>query len=124
MKIAIFGGSGMVGQGVLRECLLDDEVQTVLSIVRNSAGPRHERLCEIIHADFLDYSDLKNDVASADACFFCLGVSSGGMKEAEYRKLTYDLTLAAGVALADSNRDIIFIYVSGQGTDSTEKGRV
>jgi uncharacterized protein YbjT (DUF2867 family) len=124
MKIVIFGGSGMVGQGVLRECLLDEEVQTVISIVRNSTGQRNDKLREIIHTDFLDYSELKADFASADACFFCLGVSSGGMNEAEYRRLTYDLTLAAGGALADSNRNIIFNYVSGQGTDSTEKGRV
>jgi uncharacterized protein YbjT (DUF2867 family) len=124
MKIVLFGGSGMVGQGVLRECLLDEDVATVVSIVRKPTAQKHDKLQEIIHDDFLDYSTLKTEFAGADACFYCLGVSSGGMEEEEYRRLTYDLTLSAGKALSDLNRDLVFVYVSGQGTDSTEKGRV
>ena len=114
----------MVGQGVLRECLLDEDVHTILSIVRKPTGERQDKLREIIHDNFLDYSNLKTEFAGADACFYCLGVSSGGMKETEYRRLTYDLTLSAARALADLNRNMTFVYVSGQGTDSTEKGRV
>ena len=124
MRIVLFGGSGMVGQGVLRECLMDEDVNTVISILRKPTGQRHAKLREIMHADFLDYSNLKTQFTGADACFYCLGVSSGGMKEAEYRRLTYDLTLSAGKVLADLNRNMVFVYVSGQGTDTTEKGGV
>jgi uncharacterized protein YbjT (DUF2867 family) len=124
MKVVLFGGSGMVGQGALRECLLDDDVRTVVSIVRKLTGQKHDKLQEIIHDDFLDYSSLKAELTGADACLYCLGVSSGGMNEEEYRRLTYALTLAAGKALADLNSKMVFVYVSGQGTDSTEKGGV
>ena len=124
MKVVLFGGSGMVGQGVLRECLLDDDVQSVVSVVRKQTGQKHDKLREILHNDFLDYSSLKTEFVGADACFYCLGVSSGGMKEAEYQRLTYDFTLAAASTLADINPSLVFVYVSGQGTDSTEKGRV
>jgi len=124
MRIVLFGGSGMVGQGVLRECLMDEDVNTVISILRKPTGQRHAKLREIMHADFLDYSNLKTQFTGADACFYCLGVSSGAMKEAEYRRLTYDLTLSAGKVLADLNRNMVFVYVSGQGTDTTEKGGV
>jgi uncharacterized protein YbjT (DUF2867 family) len=123
MKIILFGATGMVGQGVLRECLLDPEVQQVLAIVRSATGQRHAKLRELEHKDFFDYSGIESELAGYDACFFCLGVSSAGMKEPEYRRVTYDLTLAAAQALLRRNPRLTFAYVSGAGTDSTEKGR-
>jgi len=113
----------MVGQGVLRECLLDPGVQSVLSIGRSATGQRHPRLRELIHRDFLDFSPIENDLAGFDACFFCLGVSSAGMTEEAYRRITYDFTMAAARTLARINPNMTFIYVSGMGTDSSERGR-
>ena len=113
----------MVGQGVLRECLLDPDVERVLSIVRAPSGRREPKLRELVHQDFFDFSAIENDLAGYDACFFCLGVSSAGMKEADYRRVTYDITLAAARVLARLNPGMTFIYVSGTGTDSSEKGR-
>jgi len=112
----------MVGQGVLRECLLDPYVESILSIVRTSTGQSHEKLRELVHKDFYDFSSIEEKLSGYDACFFCLGVSSVGMKEEGYRRVTYDLTLAAAKALAKRNPDMTFIYVSGTSTDSTEKG--
>jgi uncharacterized protein YbjT (DUF2867 family) len=123
MKVILFGATGMVGQGVLRECLLDPDVERVLSIVRAPTGQRNPKLRELVHNDFFDFSAIENDLAGYDACFFCLGVSSAGMKEADYRRVTYDITLAAARVLARLNPAMTFIYVSGQGTDSSEKGR-
>jgi uncharacterized protein YbjT (DUF2867 family) len=123
MKIILFGATGMVGQGVLRECLLDPDVERVLSIVRASTGRREPKLRELVHKDFFDFSAIENELSGFDACFFCLGVSSAGMKEAEYRRVTYDITLAAARVLAPLNPAMTFIYVSGMGTDSSEKGR-
>jgi uncharacterized protein YbjT (DUF2867 family) len=122
MNVILFGATGMVGQGVLRECLLDPKVQRVLSIVRASSGQVHSKLRELVHKDFFDFSAIENELAGFDACFFCLGVSSAGMKEADYRRVTYDITLAAARALAPLNPAMTFIYVSGTGTDSSEKG--
>lgn len=113
----------MVGQGVLRECLLDPDVERVLSIVRAPTGRREPKLRELVHDDFFDFSAIKNELAGYDACFFCLGVSSAGMKEADYRRVTYDITLAAARVLAVQNPGMTFVYVSGTGTDSSEKGR-
>ena len=113
----------MVGQGVLRECLLDPDVEQVLSIVRAPSGRREPKLRELVHKDFFDLSAIENQLVGYDACFFCLGVSSAGMQEADYRRVTYDLTLAAAKTLARLNPDMTFIYVSGTGTDSSEKGR-
>ena len=124
MKVILFGASGMVGQGVLRECLLDPEVTHVLSIVRGSTGQQHSKLREIVHKDFLDFSSIETELTGFDACFFCLGVSSAGMSEESYRRVTYDITLTAAKILAKANRNMTFIYVSGAGTDSTERGRV
>src|SRR5262249_25127190 len=123
MKVLLFGATGMVGQGVLRECLLDPEVEQVLSIVRAPSGMVHDKLRERVHGDFFDWPALESELRGFDACFFCLGVSSAGMKEADYHRVTFDLTLGVARLLARLNPGMVFIYVSGAGTDSTEKGR-
>jgi len=123
MNVLLLGASGMVGQGVLRECLLDPDVKRVLSIVRAPTGQRDPKLRELIHKDFFDFSAIEKELSGYDACFFCLGVSSAGMKEADYRRVTYDITLAAARVLAQLNPTMTFIYVSGLGTDSSEHGR-
>lgn len=132
MKVILFGASGMVGQGVLLECLRDDRVTSILSIGRGNLdrGPLMKaglsekvfKLREIAHKDFTDYSAIEEQLSGFDACFFCLGVSSAGMTEADYRHISYDFTLAAGKTLARLNPGMTFTYVSGVGTDSTEKG--
>ena len=124
MNVVLFGATGMVGQGVLRECLLDPEVQHVLSIVRTPSGQQHPKLRELAHTDFFNYSDIESELKGYDACFFTLGVSSAGMDEAKYRHLTYDLTLAVATTLARLNPQMTFVYVSGAGTDSSERGRI
>jgi len=122
MKVILFGGSGMVGQGVLRECLIDPGVKTVLSVGRSLLGLQHPKLREIRHEDFTDYSAIEPQLAGFDACFFCLGVSSIGMDEARYRHLTYDITMAAARTLSRLNPGMVFTYVTGRGTDSAEHG--
>jgi uncharacterized protein YbjT (DUF2867 family) len=122
MKVILFGATGMVGQGVLRECLRDPGVERVLAVGRSPTGQRHAKLREIIHNDFLDYSPIESELSGYDACFFCLGVSSLGMNEERYRHLTYDITLAAARTLARLNPKMAFVYVTGRGTDSTERG--
>ena len=124
MKVIIFGATGMVGQGVLRECLLDREVESVLTIGRGATGQQNGKLREIVHQDFADFSAIAESLSGYDACFFCLGVSSVGMTEQEYRRVTYDITMAAAQTLARLNPDMTFLYVSGAGTDSSERGRV
>ena len=124
MRVVLFGATGMVGQGVLRECLLDAEVETVLAVGRNPTGQRHAKLHEIVHSDFLNFSRIESQLAGYDACFFCLGVSSIGMSEEQYRRLTYDITLAAARTLAKLNPQMVFIYVTGRGTDSSERGKL
>jgi uncharacterized protein YbjT (DUF2867 family) len=114
----------MVGQGVLRECLLDPDVAGVLTIGRSATGEQHPRLKEIVQNDLFDFSAIEKDLSGYDACFFCLGVSAAGMKEQAYRRITYDLTIAAATALARLNRGMTFIYVSGAGTDNTGQGRI
>jgi uncharacterized protein YbjT (DUF2867 family) len=114
----------MVGLGVLRECLLDPDVRRVVTVGRLATGIRHDKLREIVHADFTDYSAVESELTGFDACFFCLGVSSSGMAEAAYSRVTYDFTLAAATVLARLNPQMTFTYVSGEGTDSTERGRV
>ncbi len=123
MKVILFGATGMVGQGVLRECLLDGGVESVLAIVRSSTGQSHAKLRELIHRDFTDFSGVAAELTGYDATFFCLGISSLGMKEADYRHVTYDFTLAPARVLAERNPGMTFIYVSGSGTDSTEQGK-
>ena len=124
MKIILFGATGMVGQGVLRECLLDAGIESVLAVGRSPTGQRHPKLREILHDNFVDYSAIESQLAGYDACFFCLGVSSVGMNEERDRHLTYDITLAAATTLARLNSQMVFVYVTGQGTDSSEKGRL
>lgn len=118
MKVVLFGATGMIGQGVLRECLLDPDVTSVLAVGRASTGRRHEKLREIRHGDFTDFTAIADEFAGRDACFFCLGVSSVGMSEAEYRRVTYDFTVAAARTFAEQSPGAVFVYVSGQGTDS------
>jgi uncharacterized protein YbjT (DUF2867 family) len=124
MKIIIFGATGMVGQGVLRECLRDSGIDRVLTVGRRPTGVANPKLRELAHADLTNYSAIAAELAGFDACFFCLGISSGGMSETEYSRLTYDLTLAAAQTLCRLNPGMVFVYVSGAGTDSSEKGRV
>lgn len=124
MRVVIFGASGMVGQGVLRECLLDSDVREIVSIVRTPTGVTSPKLREIVHADFCDFTAIANRLTGVDACFFCLGATSAGKSEAEYTRVTYDITVAAAMALVTRNPTLTFVFVSGAGTDSTEKGRV
>lgn len=114
----------MIGQGVLRESLLDPNVEQVLSIGRTRRGQQNPKLREIRHENFFDFSTIEHEFAGYDAGFFCLGVSSAGMSEDAYRRVTYDLTLAVARVLAKTSPQMTFIYVSGTGTDSTERGRV
>jgi len=123
MNVVIFGTTGMVGQGVLRECLLDPGVTSVLSIGRRATGQQHPKLREILHADLLDFSALEGELAGLDACFFCLGISSTGMTEEAYRRVTHDITVAAATTLVRLNPGMTFVFVSGAGTDSSERGR-
>lgn len=124
MNVLIFGATGMVGQGVLRECLLDDRMQRVLVVGRSSLGQQHEKLREIVQQNLFDISAIGPELASMHACFFCLGISSAGMSEEKYAHVTYDLTMAVAETLARLNPAMTFVYVTGAGTDSTEKGRV
>jgi uncharacterized protein YbjT (DUF2867 family) len=123
MNILIFGATGMVGQGVLRECLLDPGVQLVQAIGRTSSGVQHAKLREIVREDLWHYADIEADLSGFDACFFCLGVTSSGMTEEAYTRVTYDITMAAADTLCRLNPQMTFIYVSGAGTDSSEHGR-
>ncbi|CAI0952531.1 Uncharacterised protein [Serratia grimesii] len=123
MRVIIFGASGMVGQGALRECLRDPQVSEVLSIGRSALAQQHAKLRQLTLPELSDLSTIEAQLVGYDACFFCLGVSSTGMSEARYRTLTYDLTLATARPLAQLNPTMTFIYVSGVGTDSSEQGR-
>jgi uncharacterized protein YbjT (DUF2867 family) len=123
MNVILFGATGMVGQGVLRECLLAPDIERILSIVRSPSGQQHAKLREIVLNDFFDLSPIEPELSGYDACFFTLGVSSAGMPEAQYHHLTYDLTMTAAQSLARLNPNMTFIYVSGASTDSTESGR-
>ena len=123
MKVVIFGATGMVGSGVLKECLNDSRVLSVLAVGRKACGFRHQKLREIIHLDFFDYTGINDDLNGHDACFFCLGVSAAGRREKDYHRLTYDLTVLAAETLLSLNPNLTFCYVSGAGTDSTESGR-
>jgi uncharacterized protein YbjT (DUF2867 family) len=123
MKVILFGATGMVGQGALRECLLSNQVESVLTIGRTVTGQSNPKLKEIALKDLTDLSELEVQLAGYDACFFCLGVSVLGMDEQDYTRITYDLTLSVARTLFKINPNMTFIYVSGSGTDSTEKGR-
>jgi uncharacterized protein YbjT (DUF2867 family) len=123
MKVILFGATGMVGQGCLRECLLAAGVESVLAVGRKPTGQRHAKLREIVHDNFLDFSPIESHLAGFDACFFCLGVSSVGMSEDRYRHVTYDFAMAAAATLVRLNPGMVFVYVTGAGTDSSEQSR-
>jgi uncharacterized protein YbjT (DUF2867 family) len=124
MRVIILGATGMVGQGVLRECLADPQVESILIVGRSSSGIENPKVREIVQPDLFDYSSLEGELTGFDACFFCLGISAAGMSEEAYRRISLDLTLAAAGTLSTLNPEMTFIYVSGTGTDSTEKGRI
>ncbi|SFF20510.1 hypothetical protein SAMN05216378_5450 [Paenibacillus catalpae] len=124
IKAIITGATGMVGEGVLMECLLHPDVEQVLIITRRPSGVTHPKLKEIIHKDFYDLTPIQDELKGYNACYFCLGVSSIGMAEADYTRVTYDLTMHVARLLSSLNPDMVFCYVTGGGTDSTEKGRV
>ena len=122
MKVIVFGATGMVGQGVLRECLVDAGVERVLVVGRSPTGQQHAKLHEVLHDNFTDFSAIESEFTGYDACFFCLGVSSVGMEPERYRHLTYDVTMAAANTLVRLNPGMVFTYVTGRSTDSTEQG--
>jgi len=123
-KVIITGATGMIGKGVLLECLDHEIVSEVLVIGRNSLNIEHPKLKELIHKDFTNFYDVRDQLTGYDACYFCLGISAAGLNEEQYKNITYNFTLALANTLIDINSDMTFIYVSGEGTDSTEKGRM
>lgn len=123
LKVIITGATGMIGEGVLHECLNHPEVEKVLVITRKSCGYSNPKLNELIHGDFQDFSSISDSLIGYNACYFCLGVTSVGKSEAEYTRLTYTLTLSFAQILASLNPDMTFCYISGAGTDSTANGR-
>jgi uncharacterized protein YbjT (DUF2867 family) len=125
MNVLLFGATGMVGQGVLRECLRDPIVEQVLAVGRSATGQRDPKLRELVAADLYDLAALEPELAAGhfDACFFCLGVSSAGMSEERYARVTYDLTLSVAHTLVRTSPGMTFVYVTGLGADSTERGR-
>ena len=124
MKVLIFGATGMVGQGVLRECLAAADVELVQSFGRTPVGQKHPKLREVVHAEMWQYEGIDDQLSDFDACFFCIGVTSSGMSEKAYTHLTYDMTLAAAGVLARLNPRMVFMYVSAMGADTTEKTRI
>ena len=124
IKAVIFGATGMVGEGVLHECLHHPEVESVLVVGRRPCNVHHPKLKELVHGDFFDYAAIEQDLKDYSACYFCLGVTSMGKNEQEYTRLTYDLTMQAARTLSRLNPSMTFCYVSGSGTDSTELGRI
>ncbi|NHZ78791.1 NAD(P)H-binding protein [Massilia sp. CCM 8695] len=120
MKVLLFGATGMVGQGVLRECLQGADVELVQAIGRTPTGQRHPRLRDVVHADLFNYASVTAQLDDFDACFFCVGVTSSRVSEPDYTRLTYDMTLAAAKTLATLNPRMVFVYVSGAGADSSE----
>lgn len=124
MKVLIFGATGMVGQGALRECLAAADVDKVLTVGRTPTGLQHPKLQELVHAEMWDYSGVEAELSDYDACFFCIGVTSSGMAEQAYTHITYDMTLAVATTLARLNAQMVFVYVSGVGADTSETSRV
>jgi uncharacterized protein YbjT (DUF2867 family) len=123
MNVVLFGATGMVGAGVLLECFADPHVTSVLVITRSPTGRSHPKLREVLHPDFFDFESLRADFTGCDACFFCLGITSLGLSEAAYTRVTYDIAMAAAREMVAANPRMTFCFVSGVGTDSTEKGR-
>jgi hypothetical protein len=124
IKAVLFGSTGMIGQGVLLECLENEQVESVLVINRSSCNVTHPKLKEIIHKDVSDLSSLKEELSACNTCFFCLGISSAGLSESEYYKITYDITTKVAATLLSINKEFVFCYISGSGTDSSEKGKM
>lgn len=123
MKVIITGATGMVGKGVLLECLDHQDISEVLSISRKETGIKHPKLKELFHADFSEFATVAEQLKGYDACFACMGVSAAGMNKEQYKMMTYDFTISLAEELFKLNPLMTFNYVSGQGTDSTEKGR-
>jgi uncharacterized protein YbjT (DUF2867 family) len=123
MNVLILGATGMVGQGVLRECLLDDGVARVVTLGRSATGQAHPKLREIVQTNLFDLTPIESELRGLDACFYSLGATAAGKSEAEYTRINYDLTLSVAGTLARLDPDMTFVYVSGMGTDSTERGR-
>ena len=124
MNVLLFGATGMIGQGVLRECLLDPGVERVVTVGRSAADVTNTKLRQIVHSEVGNCAPIEALLVGFDACFFCLGVTSAGMSEADYTRITYDLTMAAASVLVRLNPEMTFVFVSGAGTDSTERGRL
>jgi len=123
-KVIITGATGMVGKGVLLECLDHDSISEVLVIGRNPLGIKHPKLKELIHSDFTNLVEVKDKLLGYDACFYCLGISAAGLKEEQYKRITYEFTLALAKTLFKINPKMTFNYVSGEGTDTSEKGKM
>ena len=123
MNVLILGATGMVGQGVLRECLLDEGVTRVVTLGRSPTGQSHPKLREIVHGELLNLRPIEGQLTGLDACFYCLGASATGLSEADYTQINYVLTMSVAEALARIDPDMTFVYVSGAGTDSSERGR-
>jgi uncharacterized protein YbjT (DUF2867 family) len=123
MNVLILGATGMVGQGIMRECLLDDGVARVVTLGRHATGNAHPKVREIVHADLFQLQPIERELIGLDACFYCLGATAAGKSEEEYARINYDMTLAVAETLARLDPDMTFVYVSGMGTDSTERGR-
>src|SRR6185436_5788045 len=123
IKTVITGATGMVGEGVMHECLMHPDVEKVLLLSRKTSGIAHPKLKEVLHDDFFNLSSVENQLAGYNACFFCLGVSSVGMNEKDYTKMTHTLTMHVAQTLCGLNKEMVFSYISGAGTDSTEKGK-
>jgi uncharacterized protein YbjT (DUF2867 family) len=124
IKAILYGATGQIGQGVLIECLAHPNVKSLLVIGRSSCGVEDKKITEIIHEDLLDYSAIEDSLQGYNACFYCLGVSSVGMSNEEYYKITYDYTVKAAEALTKHNKDMTFCFISGAGTDEKEKSRM
>ncbi|HXO62081.1 MAG TPA: hypothetical protein VN850_09745 [Candidatus Acidoferrales bacterium] len=124
MHVLLFGATGMVGQGVMRECLLDPGVNLLQTVGRSATGVQHPKLREVVHNDLWHYESLAAQLSGFDACFFCLGVTSSGMTEENYERVSYGIAMAAAEMLSRLNPAMTFIYVSGAGTDSSERGRI
>ncbi len=123
-KVIITGATGMIGKGVLLECLDHEVISEVMVIGRKSMNINHPKLKELVHKDFTNFYEVRDQLSGYDACYFCLGISAAGLNEEQYKKITYDFTLSLANTLVDISPDMTFVYVSGEGTDSTEKGRM
>ena len=123
MRVVVFGATGMVGQGALRECLRDPDVERVVSVVRSPGGIQNDKLREIVYQDFLNFASIESELTGIDACLYCLGVTSSGMSEDAYARVTYSFTIAAAQTLLRLNPGMSFVFISGAGADSSERGR-